>query len=99
MANYRYQVRNTSGQVLAGVIAADNATVAATLLRNQGMHVLALSTVGAAESNNSLLARFKELNGGRPNQRHVLDFTSQLAVMMRAGINLRAALEGIGEQT
>jgi type IV pilus assembly protein PilC len=29
----------------------------------------------------------------------VLDFTTQLAVMVRAGINLRAALEGIAEQT
>ncbi len=99
MANYRYQVRNTSGQVLAGVIAAENATAAATLLRNQGMHVLALSTASSAETGAGFLAKFKELNGGKPNQRHVLDFTSQLAVMMRAGINLRAALEGIGEQT
>jgi type IV pilus assembly protein PilC len=29
----------------------------------------------------------------------VLDFTTQLAVMVRAGINLRAALDGIAEQT
>lgn len=29
----------------------------------------------------------------------MLDFTTQLAVMIRAGINLRAALEGIAEQT
>jgi type IV pilus assembly protein PilC len=45
------------------------------------------------------MARFAELNAGKPKQRHVLDFTTQLAVMMRAGINLRAALEGIADQT
>ncbi|MEL6330513.1 MAG: type II secretion system F family protein [Planctomycetota bacterium] len=47
----------------------------------------------------SILQRFRELNQGRPSQKHVLDFTTQLAVMIRAGINLRAALDGIAEQT
>jgi hypothetical protein len=35
------------------------------------------------------MAKFKGLNAGKPNQKHVLDFTTQLAVMIRAGINLR----------
>src|SRR5690606_13066357 len=33
-----------------------------------------------------------------PSARDVLDFTTQLAVMIRAGISIRAALEGISEQ-
>jgi len=33
-----------------------------------------------------------------PSQRDILDFTTQLAVMIRAGISIRAALEGISEQ-
>jgi len=99
MPNYRYQVRSAGGQVTSGVLAADNATSAATLLRNQGAHILALSGAGDAGGGGSLLARFREFNSGKPNQKHVLDFTTQLAVMIRAGINLRAALEGIGEQT
>jgi type IV pilus assembly protein PilC len=40
------------------------------------------------------------LNAGPgPSQKDVLDFTTQLAVMLRAGINVRQALEGIAEQT
>jgi len=40
------------------------------------------------------------LNAGTgPSQKEVLDFTVQLAVMVRAGINLRLALGGIAEQT
>ena len=34
-----------------------------------------------------------------PSQRDILNFTTQLAVMIRAGISIRAALEGIAEQS
>jgi len=97
MPNYRYQVRNAQGQVQVGVLGADSAASAAAVLRNQGMHVMSVSTVGAAASANGLLQKLKDLNGGNPTQKHVLDFTTQLAVMIRAGINLRTALEGIAE--
>ncbi|MDX2130964.1 MAG: type II secretion system F family protein [Planctomycetota bacterium] len=99
MPNYRYQVRTSAGQVQAGVIAADNATTAAAILRNQGAHVLSLSVQSSGLGGAGLQAKLKELNAGTPTQKHVLDFTTQLAVMVRAGINLRAALEGIAEQT
>jgi type IV pilus assembly protein PilC len=99
MGNYRYQVRSSSGQVQSGVIAADNAATAATLLRNQGSHVLSLTPMGAERQSGSLIEMIRTLNAGTPSQKHVLEFTQQLAVMVRAGINLRTALEGIGEQT
>ncbi len=99
MPNYRYQIKNSSGQTQVGVLAAETAATAATILRNQGSHVLSLSPVAAGLDAAGLLAKFRELNAGRPNQKHVLDFTTQLAVMIRAGINLRAALDGIADQT
>lgn len=99
MPNYRYQVRTAQGQVTTGVVAADSATSAAAILRNQGSHVLSVSAAMGTEQAVSFLEKFRELNAGKPNQKHVLDFTTQLAVMIRAGINLRAALEGIAEQT
>ncbi|HIA62683.1 MAG TPA: type II secretion system F family protein, partial [Planctomycetaceae bacterium] len=34
--------------------------------------------------------------GNGPSKRDILDFTTQLAVMVRAGISLRAAIDGIG---
>jgi type IV pilus assembly protein PilC len=99
MPNYRYQIRNSTGQVQMGMLSAENAASAAAVLRNQGAHVLSLTAVNALEFRGGLAAKLAELNSGKPTQKHVLDFTTQLAVMIRAGINLRAALDGIAEQT
>ncbi len=99
MPNYRYQVRTSSGQVQAGVLTADSASTAAAVLRNQGGHVMSLSPVGALANAEGLMGALRALNAGKPNSKHVLDFTTQLAVMIRAGINLRSALDGIADQT
>ncbi len=99
MPNYRYQIRTSAGQVQVGVLSADSVSTAATVLRNQGAHILAISPVMATISKSALLERIKHLNSGKISQKHVLDFTTQLAVMIRAGINLRASLDGIAEQT
>ncbi len=97
MPQYRYQARHPSGQIRAGVLAADSATTAAAILRKQGHHLLQLVPVQA--SNAQWGNRVKALNyTSGPSQKDVLDFTTQLAVMIRAGINLRAALDGIADQ-
>lgn len=99
MANYRYQVRTESGEVQVGVVAADNVATASSVLRNQGYRVLSVTPVNAEAAAGGFAAKLKELNSGKPGQKNVLEFTTQLAVMIRAGINLRAALEGIADQT
>ncbi|MBC7833820.1 MAG: type II secretion system F family protein [Phycisphaerales bacterium] len=99
MANYKFQIRTSKGETQVGVLAADSAATAAAILRGQGAHVLSLGTVVASEVSAGFLTKIRELNAGKPKQKHVLDFTTQLAVMIRAGINIRAALDGIGEQT
>lgn len=99
MPSYRFQVRTAAGQTQVGVVAADSVTSAAQVLRNQGVHVLSLTPVAAGFERFGFLSKFAELNAGKPKQKHVLDFSSQLAVMIRAGINLRSSLEGIAEQT
>ncbi|MHC4990396.1 MAG: type II secretion system F family protein [Planctomycetota bacterium] len=98
MPEYRYQARKASGQIQAGVIAADNATAAAAILRSQGQHVLQLAPVGgrSAHVGKKLSAVLNYSSG--PSQKDILDFTTQLAVMVRAGISLRASLEGIADQ-
>jgi type IV pilus assembly protein PilC len=98
MPQYRYQARHESGQVQAGVLAADNAAVAAAILRNQGHHVLQLVPVqsSAAHLNRTMLKALNYSSG--PGQKDILDFTTQLAVMIRAGISLRQALDGISDQ-
>ncbi len=99
MPSYKYSARNSSGVVSSGVVAAENVTSAATVLRNQGLHVMSLSGAGLMANSSGLMAKMAEMNAGSIGQKHVLDFTSQLAVMVRAGINLRSALDGIAEQT
>ncbi|MFG0305334.1 MAG: type II secretion system F family protein [Phycisphaerales bacterium JB040] len=97
MANYNYQIRNSGGQMQQGVIAADNAATASAILRNQGAHVISVSAVKEGRSSGgSFLA---SINSRKPGMKDVLDFTTQLAVMIRAGISLRSALEGIADQT
>ncbi|MFZ4572945.1 MAG: type II secretion system F family protein [Phycisphaerales bacterium] len=99
MPNYRYQVRSSAGQMQSGTIAAESIGTASTLLRNQGLHVLAISPLAAGLDTSGWGAKLAEMNAGKPSQKHVLDFTTQLAVMIRAGINIRSALEGIADQT
>ncbi len=99
MPNYRYQVRTAGNQVQIGVVSADSVATAATLLRNQGGHVLSVTPMIAGMGGGSWANKLREFNAGKPKQKHVLDFTQQLSVMIKAGINLRAALDGIAEQT
>lgn len=98
MAAYRYQVRSTNGQTVVGVLSADSAANAAATLRAQGNEVLAITPMVGVDRT-ELTQRLRELNSGKPTMKHVLDFTTQLAVMIRAGIGLRSALEGIADQT
>lgn len=99
MPSYKYQVRGANNQTQSGTVSADSIATAAALLRNQGLHVLSVTPVLAGMDRGELMQKLAELNAGKPKQKHVLDFTQQLAVMMKAGINLRSALEGIAEQT
>ena len=98
MPEYRYQMRNSAGEITNGMVAAASAMDAAASLRAQGGQVLQLSP--AVGSGGGLAGKFAFLNySSGPSQRDVLNFTTQLAVMVRAGIGLRAALDGIADQT
>lgn len=97
MPQYKYQSRS-DGQITSGVISATTAVAAAEQLRGRGDQVMHLTPV--SEVTHSLLQRFKKANQrSGPSARDILNFTHQLAVMIRAGISLRAAIDGIAEQT
>ncbi len=99
MPSYKFQAKNTSGEASTGVLSADSLAAAASMLRGRGLHVVSVSPADGDMLAVGFMERFRELNAGPPKTKHVLEFTTQLAVMMRAGINLRAALDGIAEQT
>ena len=99
MPSYKYQVKDTGGKVQSGVVSSESIEAAATMLRGQGLRVVSVQPASVGIDRDKLKSRLAELNAGKPKTKHVLDFTTQLAVMMRAGINLRSALDGIADQT
>ncbi|MDE0889543.1 MAG: type II secretion system F family protein [Phycisphaerales bacterium] len=97
MPQYSYQARNGSGGVEAGGVAAADAATAAAMLRGKGLHVMQLAPTTSAARLASLGEKLSWTSG--PGKKEILDFTTQLAVMVRAGISIRQALDGISEQT
>ncbi|MBN1436626.1 MAG: type II secretion system F family protein [Sedimentisphaerales bacterium] len=98
MPFYNYQVKLKTGKVSAGLIEAESMIAASNTLRKQGGYVVSLNE--AAQNAESFLQKLMsfEVEFG-PSAKDILNFTSQLAVMIKAGISIRAALEGIADQT
>src|SRR3954462_592859 len=95
MPTYRYESKNSAGKMSNGVLSAANLAAASAELRNRGEYILALAPVDGNKKKGGFSAA--SLSFG-PGAKDVQAFTSQLAVMIRAGISIRAAIEGISEQ-
>ena len=94
MPTYRYEASAAGGKVTAGFIQAADLKAASQQLRARGEYILSLAPVDSIGSKGKL--NFSVTFG--PGAKDVQTFTSQLAVMIRAGISIRAAIEGISEQ-
>ncbi|MEC8560197.1 MAG: type II secretion system F family protein [Planctomycetota bacterium] len=97
MPQYRYQARAARGRTQTGVLVAQDAATAAAMIRSQGHHVLQLTPTSMGRADIKGVLRRLNYSSG-PTQKDILDFTTQLAVMIRAGISIRNALDGIAEQ-
>jgi len=95
MPTYRYEVQKECGELMVGQLAAESAAGAAIALQRYGGQILRLSPLKT--SGTGVLKKIQAimLIGSGPTKRDILDFTTQLAVMVRAGISLRAAIDGI----
>jgi len=94
---YHYQLKQTNGQILAGSLKAETQVLAAQQLRELGGTLIELSRASdIVNARKSLLARLGVGQG--VGTKELLSFTSQLAVMSKAGIGLTTALAGIEEQ-
>lgn len=95
MAVFAYQARDTTGQLVAGTLAAtDERTVAASLSR-LGYHPIRIQRCGLfQELTASVLGK-----RNRVNRREVLVFVRALATLLRAGVPLVTSLEGSMRQT
>jgi len=94
---YHYQLKQTNGQILVGSLKAETQVLAAQQLREFGGTLIELSRANdTVSARKGLLARLGIGQGVATKE--LLSFTSQLAVMSKAGIGLTTALAGIEEQ-
>src|SRR5689334_14076575 len=95
MPTYQYESNTAQGKNQAGVLQAPTLAAAAQTLRDRGEYILQLVPVQHAGKKKGSLN--VSISFG-PGAKDIQAFTSQLAVMVRAGISLRSAIEGIAEQ-
>ncbi len=95
MPHFQYEVRTSAGTVSTGTLAAASLQAASQQLRQGGQYVLRLTPAASAKAKKSLADISLSLG---PSSKDIQAFTAQLSVMVRAGISLRAALEGIADQ-
>ena len=97
MPNFRYEIKQGNGKTATGVIDASSSGVAAQQLRARGGYITSLTELASARKGAFSGAFSFSIQRG-PSAKDVLNFTTQLAVMIKAGISIRAALEGIADQ-
>ena len=91
MPTYQYESHNAQGKVTAGVIAAPSLAAASQQLRDRGEYIIHLMPVVGGGKKKKFDIN-TALSFG-PSAKDVQSFTNQLAVMVRAGISLRSAIE------
>jgi type IV pilus assembly protein PilC len=96
MPEYRYTTRTNDGSAKNGTLIANSLDAASATLRGRGEKVVELAPVDASSKKKWYQA--VNISFG-PSQKEICSFTNQLSVMLRAGIPLRSAIEGIAEQT
>src|SRR6266550_2213991 len=94
MPTYRYESKTQQGKLVSGVMNAASLAAASQQLRARGEYIISLSTTDVAAKKKAVSLN---LSFG-PSAKDVQNFTSQLAVMIRAGISIRSAIEGIADQ-
>mgnify|MGYP002641463864 CR=1 FL=1 len=96
MPRYEVELQDTkdAGLVTTTIVTADNSADAATQMRGKG-YVLRVNEVTAPSG----FSKISEIRlESAPGLKDVLAFSKQLAVMIKAGISIRDAIEGIAEQ-
>jgi type II secretory pathway component PulF len=98
---FAYTAKAKDGQPASGLLAADSLPQAQRQLRQQGLFVLSVAParrgagVGAASSGGR--AGFLRRRG-RVSRKDLLAFTSQLAIMSKAGIDVAGAIQSLQKQ-
>ena len=86
MAQFSYKAIGRDGKSMEGVIEAAGPELASRELRAQGLTLLKLDAGGG-------VATSKQVSGRAPGRQEILSMTSELAVLLRAGLPLDRALK------
>ena len=89
MPTYRFESSAPGGKVNSGMLQAADLKAASAQLRARGEYILSLAPAEAGANKGKL--NFSVSLG--PSAKDVQNFTTQLAVMIRAGISIRSAIE------
>lgn len=87
---FLYQAKDANGSLKTGELNCDSHEAASMQLRQQGLYVVSLEQTAevTAKSGPSLFAK-------RITRRDIVEFASQLAVMVEAGVPISTSLEGL----
>ncbi len=91
---FTYQAKDLNGQLRSGELNCDSYKSAATQLRQQGLYALSIDVAASASAPTSF-SMFQK----KATRQDIVEFASQLAVMVDAGVPLSNALEGLATQT
>ncbi|MDW7998606.1 MAG: type II secretion system F family protein, partial [Thermodesulfovibrio sp.] len=91
MSIFVYKAISEEGKVFKGFIKAENYGSALNLLEMKNIYVLSLSKIP------DILSPFVSLFSGRIKNIHLIEFTRNLSIMLKAGIPLTTALTDIAE--
>jgi type IV pilus assembly protein PilC len=95
MPKFTCEIQTAGGQITTQAISAGSLAEATGLARQGGGYLLNI-TEAAAMGPASLYTRLQEIRlEGGPGLKDVISFTKQLAVMIKAGISIRDAIESI----
>lgn len=92
---YVFESKSVSGRTINGTISAASVQAASEQIRARGETIVHIATAANAVK----VPWYKQSYSLGPSAADIQNFTNQLAVMLRAGISLRAAVEAIAEQT
>jgi len=94
MPRYSYTAISAGGKKQKGSVAADSAYSARKQLRVRGIHAVDVNEIGSAEQNRSAL--FAIFTKRKKTQ--LIDFTQQMATLLRSGIKLTESLSVLSMQ-
>ncbi|HTL29112.1 MAG TPA: type II secretion system F family protein [Tepidisphaeraceae bacterium] len=94
MANFAYTARDGSGQSISGTLTADSISEVSLRLRNEGKYPISVHPV----ADDAEEGEVQPISGLKISRNDVIQFSTQLAIMVETGVTIVEALDCIAAQ-